>query len=94
MNWGAKAGTNLYSLKLLLRWIWMVDMDKKRSRRDATANVTFSGFSRADRDIAGNGTAMCRTLKRRTIDVQNIAHAHIPHQMVAAARGPLSSLIH
>ncbi len=28
------------------------------------------------------------------IDVQNIAYADIPHKMVAAARGPLSSLIH
>jgi len=26
MNCGAKASTNRYSLKLLLRWIWMVAM--------------------------------------------------------------------
>ena len=43
-------------------------MDKERSRRDATAKVTFERILPGGQDIVGN--------------VQNIAYAHIPHKMV------------
>jgi len=55
-------------------------MDKERSRRDGTANVTFERILPGGQNIDGN--------------VQNIAYPHLLPNLVEAARGPLSRRIH